>query len=77
MEPNITPLERAFQLAQSGHYATVAEIKLRLHREGYRYEVVEGPLLRKQLADAMAKARGICEDIVLKPGRKAHSSARS
>jgi hypothetical protein len=57
MDPNVTSLERAFELAATGHFATVAEIKLRLHREGYDYEVVQGPLLYQQLKDAIERAR--------------------
>jgi hypothetical protein len=57
MDPNVTTIERAFQLAASGRFATVGEIKLRLHREGYDYEVVEGPLLYQQLKTAIEKAR--------------------
>ena len=57
MEPNVSTLERAFQLAASGRCATVTEIKLRLHKEGYRYELIEGPLLAKQLMDAITKVR--------------------
>jgi hypothetical protein len=44
-------------LAASGRFATVKEIKLRLHREGYDYELVQGPLLYNQLTDAIEKAR--------------------
>jgi hypothetical protein len=57
MDPGITAVERAFQLAATGRYLTVMEIKLRLHHEGYRYEQVEGPLLAKQLLAEIAKAR--------------------
>ena len=57
MDPNLTTLERAFQLAASGRCATVTEIKLHLHKEGYRHELIEGPLLAKQLMDAITKAR--------------------
>ena len=38
MQPNLSPIERAFQLAATGRYSTVSEIKLQLTREGYRQE---------------------------------------
>ena len=42
MKPNISTLERAFELAATGLFSTVTEIKLRLAREGYQFEQVEG-----------------------------------
>ena len=57
MKPNISTLERAFELAATGLFSTVTEIKLRLAREGYQFEQVEGPELAKQLVAAMTKAR--------------------
>ena len=57
MDPNVSTLERAFQLAATGLFSTVSEIKLKLMREGYQYEQVEGPQLQRQLTDAIAKAR--------------------
>ena len=57
MKENVSAIERAFELAATGTFQTVSEIKLRLHKEGYNYEQVEGPTLRKQLVEAMAKAR--------------------
>ena len=55
MEPNVSTLERAFQLAATGLFSTVSEIKLKLMREGYRYELVEGPLLTKRRVSTKAK----------------------
>ena len=57
MDSNVSTLERAFQLAATGRYLTVTEIKLQLSREGYRHELVDGPTLAKQLLATMAKAR--------------------
>lgn len=57
MEPNVSAVERAFQLATSGRYLTVSEIKLTLAREGYRHELVEGRQLAKQLLAVIARAR--------------------
>ena len=47
--PNITQLERAFQLAHSGQCKTTADIELRLKAEGYSTNQVIGPTLMKQL----------------------------
>jgi hypothetical protein len=57
MEANVLTIERAFQLAATGRYVTVSELKLRLNREGYDHLQVEGALLHQQLKDAMAQAR--------------------
>jgi len=46
---NVTPLERAFELARSGLCKTTADIQLRLKAEGYPADRVIGPTLMKQL----------------------------
>jgi hypothetical protein len=56
MDPNVSTLERAFALAASGRFHKVSDIRLQLHREGYNYELVQGPVLTKQLTDAMEQA---------------------
>ena len=55
MKPNVSTLERAFELAATGLFSTVTKIRLRLAREGYQHEQIEGPELAKQLV-AMTKA---------------------
>ena len=57
MQANVSTIERAFELAATGRYVTVTEIKLVLAREGYPYEQVQGAALYKQLLAAMTKAR--------------------
>ncbi len=57
MDPNVSTLERAFQLAATGRYLSVKEIKLQLSREGYRYTLVYGRLLANQLLAIVSKAR--------------------
>ncbi len=57
MQPNITPIERAFQLARLGTFLQVTEIKEQLGREGYFTEVICGPTLHAQLNLAMEAAR--------------------
>jgi hypothetical protein len=56
MDPNVSTLERAFALAASGRFHKVSDIRLQLHREGYNYELVQGPALAKQLSEAMEQA---------------------
>jgi hypothetical protein len=56
MDPNVSTLERAFALASSGRFHKVSDIRLQLHREGYNYELVQGPALIKQLIEAMDQA---------------------
>jgi len=54
MDPNMTSLERAFELARSGVCATVSEIRHRLFAEGYAADQIDGPHLIRQL-------RALCE----------------
>jgi hypothetical protein len=49
MDENTSVLERAFQLAESGEYPTVTDIKRRLTDEGYSIAQVTGGQLSKQL----------------------------
>jgi hypothetical protein len=57
MEPNVSPLERAFVLARSGRFASIGEIKLRLQFEGYSIAQVTGPQLNAQLQACIDEAR--------------------
>jgi hypothetical protein len=57
MNQNLSALERAFQLAQSGAYTSVHHIKQRLAKEGYSAEQVNGPTLLAQLRSLIAAAR--------------------
>ena len=57
MDPKQSVFERAFDLAASGRFKTVSEIRRQLRREGYREELIQGPLLAKQLVGAIEKAR--------------------
>ena len=54
MEPNKTAIERAFELARTGLFLEVGEIKDRLRREGYYSDIITGPLLREQLKSLIA-----------------------
>ncbi len=57
MDIRPTMVERAYQLASSGRYPTVAEIKARLRWEGYEDRNLVGPLLMASLRRLCAAAR--------------------
>jgi hypothetical protein len=54
MDPSITELERAFQLAKSGDCRTVDEIRKKLSQEGYYATQVTGKVLLRQLQAIIA-----------------------
>jgi hypothetical protein len=62
MDQKMTALERAFQLARSGHVAGLTEIVSSLNREGYSANQIEGRLLKRQLADLIKAARKASAD---------------
>ena len=51
MDPRVSAVERAFQLARAGRLANVDDIKERLKQEGYDVSsrAFDGPSLRSQL----------------------------
>lgn len=53
-----TVIERAFELARSGQYAGVHEIRKQLLAERFVVLQLTGPVLLKQLRRACAEARG-------------------
>jgi hypothetical protein len=58
MDPRVSALERAFQLARSGRVANVDEIKTQLKLEGFDERAMDGgPLLRTQLRKLIREAR--------------------
>jgi hypothetical protein len=57
MQPNITALERAFELARCGTCTKVSEIKERLSAEGYWADTIEGRGLAQQLRALIEMAR--------------------
>jgi hypothetical protein len=61
MKPNVTSLERAFELAASGRYPTVTDVCNKLGAEGYNAAQVSGPLLRKQLLAVITKVNDNAE----------------
>ena len=56
MDPNVTALERAFQLARTGQYLGVAEIKQQLTLEGYSDSQIMGRTLFRQLREIIRVA---------------------
>ena len=57
MDPNRTAIERAFELARTGLYFEIAEIKDRLMGEGYFTDSITGPTLRAQLKSLMKRGQ--------------------
>jgi hypothetical protein len=58
MDQTVTVLERAFQLAKSGSFATVDAIGKQLKAEGYSVNQITGRVLRAQLIGLIKAARG-------------------
>jgi hypothetical protein len=57
MQRNVNTLERAFELARTGEFDRIGQIKNRLNREGYSSELVVGRYLSAQLRQLMRLAR--------------------
>lgn len=57
MQANTTAIERAFELAKTGRYLTVEEIRNRLLAEGYFADAITGPQLSGQLKALIETAR--------------------
>jgi hypothetical protein len=57
MDQNKTALERAFELAKSGEYATVELIRRKVSGEGYPRDQLQGVSLRRQLKELILAAR--------------------
>jgi hypothetical protein len=57
MDSNVTALERAFELARSGKYSSVSDLRSALSREGYSASQIDGPALGRQLRSIMDKTR--------------------
>jgi hypothetical protein len=58
MDRNVTPLERAFQLAKSGKVSNLDDIRKTLKQEGYDARVVQdGASLKAQLRNLIKAAQ--------------------
>jgi hypothetical protein len=56
MKQNVNTIERAFELAGAGDYATLQQLRARLHAEGYPQNLVVGRHLSFQLRGLMDAA---------------------
>lgn len=57
MEFNKTTLERAFEIARSGGFRTIADLRSQLKHEGYAVQQLDGRALSKQLLGIARKSR--------------------
>ena len=57
MKVGVSALERAFEIAKSGHVATLEELRDALRHEGYGIGQIQGPTLLKQLRATMKEAK--------------------
>lgn len=57
MDYRVTSLERAFEMARSGKFATVADIKKQLNIEGFSASQVTGRVLSRQLKELIRAAQ--------------------
>jgi hypothetical protein len=57
MDPKLSAIERAFQIARSGHASSVSEIKEVMRKEGYALEQISGLSLSRQLMAIITTAR--------------------
>ena len=57
MNNRLTPLERAFELARSGDYGSIPELRAQLSVEGHSTRVVTGATLTKQLREIINASR--------------------
>jgi len=55
-DPRATPLERAFELARSGKYRSVGEVRAQLKLEGLSDEQIYGNSIVKQLRELCIKS---------------------
>ena len=62
MDNSKTALQRAFELARSGKYAVVGELRTMLKQEGYAANQLDGPALGRQLREVMRKSKVIDVD---------------
>jgi hypothetical protein len=54
MKPNVNTLERAFELARTGEFDSIAQIGAPLNKEGYSTGLVIGKYLSAQLRERCA-----------------------
>ena len=57
MDQTKTALERAFELAKSGRYTRVSDLKRAVSSEGYSAAQLQGPMLTRQLGQLIRAAK--------------------
>ncbi len=57
MAHEASTIERAFQLAVTGDYGSVEELKKKLRAEGYSVATITGPTLLRQLRELIKTGR--------------------
>ena len=57
MDHRLTALEYAFQMAKSGEYTSVEQIKKQLKAKGYSVAQITGPTLSRQLTNLIRAAQ--------------------
>ena len=57
MDARKTPLERAFDMARTGAYRSVEDLKRRLSNEGYDCRQIDGRQLKMQLSALLKAAK--------------------
>ncbi|PBB16527.1 hypothetical protein [Mesorhizobium sp. WSM4313] len=57
MDQHKRALERAFELAKSGAYASFGEVRTKIKKEGYDIHQMDGLALRKQINQIIRSAR--------------------
>lgn len=57
MDPDKTPIERAFEIAASGEPADIADLRKQLRAEGYDDKQLEGRSLIQQLRGILEEAK--------------------
>ncbi len=62
MDYRRTPIERAFELARSGDYSSVSDIRRMLVVEGYELYQITGPSLLSQLRKLIQSARATSQN---------------
>ena len=53
----ITAIERAFELARSGQYASLSDVRRQLRIEGHSQEQIQGTTLLRQIRGMIKLAR--------------------
>jgi hypothetical protein len=62
LNPHLSLLERAFELARSGHFAKVPDVTKQLKQEGYTHYLVDehlsGRAIRSKIKNLCREAKG-------------------